>query len=46
MDVVIRPGRCDAFMEPITAELIAQQSYLLVTDDDFARATGAMKMMV
>jgi hypothetical protein len=25
---------------------IAQQSYLLVTEDDFAKATGAMKVMV
>jgi len=25
---------------------IAQQSYLLVTEDDFARAAGAMKVMV
>ena len=25
---------------------IAQQSYLLVTEDDFARATGVAKLMV
>jgi hypothetical protein len=25
---------------------IAQQSYLLVTEDDFARAAGAKKVMV
>jgi hypothetical protein len=33
-------------VEPITAELIAQQSCLLVTDDDFVRATGVAKVMV
>jgi hypothetical protein len=31
---------------PITAERIAQQSYLLVTEDDFAKAVGAKKVMV
>jgi hypothetical protein len=33
-------------VEPITVELIAQQSFLLVTEDDFARAAGAKKDLV
>jgi hypothetical protein len=33
-------------VEPITAELIAQQSYLVVTEDDFAKAAGVKKVMV
>jgi hypothetical protein len=28
------------YVKPITAELIAQQSYLLVTEEDFCRAAG------